>query len=185
MISVCGLWCFDPGGDAGDEASSADGGQHGVDIRLLFEDLFADGALPRDDHGVVVRRDPDHAFFLGLLLGVQFGLQAVVAVEGEFDVVVFERFDFGGLGVLGQVDQATVAGDRQCAGEALGVVTGGGGHQSVGFLFGRHRQYFVQRPARFEGAGDLFAFELEVNLAAVQFWTGRWSGTAESAAHGG
>ena len=60
--------------DAGAESAAADRDEHGVDVRQVGGDLETDRALPRDDQGMVVRRNKRQPFLSHQLFGA---LQAI------------------------------------------------------------------------------------------------------------
>ena len=67
-----GIAELDGSGDAGDKASAADRGEDGFDVRQVFDDFEADGALSGDDVFVVVGRHDGVSVLGGEFFGLDF-----------------------------------------------------------------------------------------------------------------
>src|SRR6185312_3864774 len=62
---------LDRRGHTGAESTAADGHEDRVDVRHVGGDLEANGALPRNDHRMIVRRNEHDPFFLDELFGLR------------------------------------------------------------------------------------------------------------------
>ena len=112
-------------GDTGDEAAAGERHHQTFDVRPLFHDLQAQGALSRDHIGMIERRQHHHALLgdqaVDLDLGVVLGLtdDAHLGTQGldpRHLVVRHQR---------GHADDAARAGGLGGMGEAAAVVAGG------------------------------------------------------------
>ncbi len=147
--------------DTGDEPAAANGHDDRVDVRDLFEDLEADGALARNDVFVVERVDEGVAFGVAQFEG--FIVSVVVDPGNEADVgaVFLGGFDLGDGSVVRQADEALRAGLRRGKGHTLGMVAGGAGDDAPGLLFVGKLGDLVGGTADLEGTGDLQVLGLE------------------------
>ncbi len=153
--------------DAGHQPAPADGDDEGVDRGIVLEDLEADRALACDDGGIVKSVD-ERPSFAGELPGVLVRLVVVLADEPDLGAVAPGCGDLCGGGVLGHdhgAGHAEVGGGQ---GDALGVVTGGGGDDAALPLGFRECGDLVEGAAEFERAGALQVLEFEVDLPAGQ-----------------
>lgn len=156
-------------GDAGQQATTANGGEHAVEavgVGDLPADLHADGALARDDVGVVVGRDEGQALLLGTAETLGLGGVKVVAVEHGIAAqpahIVHLDARRGQWHDDGRRDAERLA--RQ--GDALRVVSGTAGDDTLLLLLLGQARHHVVRAADLEGEDGLQVLALEPDLAA-------------------
>jgi hypothetical protein len=158
------LWVepFDIGGDPGDESAAADRDEDGVRrLRMLAQDLHADGALTGDDVRVVEGMNEGQTLLghqlarmgIGFIIGiaVQHHLAAVGAHRTDLDRRRSTRHDDGRL-------ESEPAGAER---HALRMITSAGRDHATRTRLGIEMDQLVVGPAQFEGEHRLqvLAFE--------------------------
>ena len=123
---------LDEDGDARGEPPAAHGDEEAVELGVLLDDLQADGALAGDDARVVEGGDEGAALGLGDALGLGLGGVEIVPEEQDPPAQVAHGVDLDARGDGGHDDGGVDAQQRGGAGDALGVVAGGGGDDAAG-----------------------------------------------------
>ena len=153
-------------GDAGDQAAAADGHDQRVEIGRLFQQLKAEGALPRD-HGLVVVGVYEGQFsVLGQALGEGRSLREAGAMQQHFGAEHARLLHLGVGRGAGHDDGDRYAQPRSVMGQRLRMVSGGHGHDAAATLRRVHGQQPIQGAAFLERCGELQILELEVQLRA-------------------
>ena len=159
MTLMCGLSSLA-------SVDTADGHQDVVDERQLLHDLHGDGALARGDAQVVERVDECVAVLLGKLERVFVGLVVDVAGQHHVGAQRLGALDFDERGGGGHDDGGLDAVMLGGIGDALRVVAGGCGDQTVRALLVGQRADLIVGAAHLVCAGALHVFGLEEHAVA-------------------
>ena len=162
---------LDKRGNARRQAAAANRHKHGVDgLGVLAHDFHADGALPRDDFGVVKRRDVGQTAFGNQLHGVVVSIVVRHARQHHIAAACFHRTHLNFRRGFGHHNGCRAAQSLRGKGNALRVVAcAGGNHAFAQYVF-RQLCHFVVRAAQLEGKHGLqiFAFEQDFVAQAVR-----------------
>src|SRR5690606_10021748 len=156
----------DPGGGPGEQPAAADGDEDGADVGPVLEDLDRDGALARDDVGVVEGRDHGEAALGGDGLGAGLPLGGGGALEHDLGAQAAGALDLDVRGGDGHDDDGGDLEEPRGEGDGLCVVAGGKGDDAgPALLLGQARDHGVGAP-QLEGADALEVLALEADLGA-------------------
>ncbi len=156
-----GICLFDGAGDSADEASAADGGDDDLDARMLLQDFEAESSLPCDDGVVVESMNQREAFLLTLLDCLFVGFVIVCTVQEDLGAIGASRRNFRERRRQRHDDARRNLMASSMVGDALCMVTRGGGYHSPVSLFLGEGQEFVQGAALFKRSGTLLVIEFE------------------------
>ena len=166
-----GIRQLDGGGDAGDEASAADGSEDGFNFRKFLENFETNGALSGNDVFVVVGRHDDVSMLGGEFFGSGFALVGAGADQNNF------RSEFrGGLaldlrGVVRHHDDRFRFQRARSVGDTLRVISARIGDYAAIPFFVRQRSDLVVSATELEGADGLLVLGLQEKTSRV-FGTG-------------
>ena len=166
-----GAHLLDKRGNARRQAAAANRHKNGVDgLGVLAHNFHADGALPRDDFGVVKRRDVGQTALGNQFHRVVVGIIVRHARQHYIAAARFNRVHFNLGRGFGHHDGRRAAQALRGKGNALRVVAcAGGNHAFAQYVF-RQLCHFVVRAAQLEGKHGLqiFAFEQDFVAQAVR-----------------
>ena len=172
---------LDRDGDARDQAAATDRHDDRFEVRTVFDDLQADGALAGDDMGIVVgmdehragARDPllDDGVAIGQRLALEHHLGAEGAGGGDLHEGGVRRHDDGGV----DAEALGVPGD------GLGMIAGRHGDDAARAFLRAERQHLDQRAALLERGGRLqvLVFDPDVGAGELRQARGGQEGRAD------
>ncbi len=159
---------LDVGSDAGDQATTTDAAEDGIDrFRVLLEDFHGDGALAGDDVRVVVRVDKGQALGLFQFQCVHIGIGIGIAEQHDFGAAALHGIDLDLRRGGGHDDDGAAAQFLRGQCHALRMVAGGGSNDALVACFLRQVDHLVVCAAQLEGEYRLGILALEQD-AVVQ-----------------
>ena len=139
------------GGDAGDQASPADGGGYSLDVGQVLQDLQGDGALARRHIGVGVGVDLHHALLPDQLRRPGLPLGGEGAHQLHLAAPLLDSRQLHRVSVGGHDDDGPAAQLVGGVGHPLGVVARGGAHQPAPPLLRGEGEGLIHGAAQLKG----------------------------------
>ena len=155
---------LDREGNTGDQSAATDRHDDRIHILELVEDLETDRALARDDRIVVVRMDEGHARLLLELDGLIMCIIVGALHEADLCTEPLRALDLHDRRTIRHADDALDAHLRRREGDALCVVAGAAGHDTVTALLLAELTDLIVGAAHLEAAGHLQILGLQIHL---------------------
>ena len=162
-----GLQRFGRNRHAGDQPAAADRNHQRVELRHGVEHFERDGALPRDDQGIVIGVDHGQVVRLAMRARELGGLLQRLAGNDDLGAVTPGVLDLHHRRPDRHHDGGGNAEPVRVIGHALRVIAGRHRDHAAPPLVRRQRPQPVERAALLEGGGELQVLEFEPEIAAA------------------
>ena len=148
-------------GDAGDQAAATNGDHHSLQAIKLLQQFKPDGALPRDDQGIIERVDKRHVVGLAEARGFGASLVIIGTVKHDLGAKAASCLHLYQRRCEGHHNHRANTSACSVVSHTLRMVAGAGGDDAAAGLLRRQHGNAVQRSTLLEGSGHLQIFQLE------------------------